>query len=178
MITLKQEKEVRAGLKAGWSDTNLAGTVGISTDAVHAVRKMIEIVDSIPPGIRDRIRRSLEAGLPVGAIELRHLATREWINAIRRYYYVQPFRFSDRQKACPVCKSVRVIEKKFLGPKLDGSRLQEYLGYDDSVEMFRLCEDLAAMGSSDIAVNPLVYGLVKIAKEIVGKIHVKSSGNR
>ena len=177
MITLEQEREVRAGLKAGLPGTVLADRVGVSTDAVYAVRKMIGVVDSISPSERREIRFHLEAGLPVGAIEARLKVPREWVYAMRRYHYIQPFRFLSRQITCPVCKSVRVIDKAFLGPKLKDEFLQEFMCHDDAIKMFRLCEDLAAMGSSGLAVNPIVYGLVKIAKSIVENFCDKNSSN-
>ncbi len=174
MITLKQEKEVRAGLRSNLPGTVIAGKAGVSTDAVYAVRKMIEIVDSILPSIRKNIRDSLEVGLPISVIESRHCVPREWVNAVRRYHYIQPFRLADRQKVCPVCKSVRVVEKVFLGPKLEGSQVRGLVSGEDIEKMFGVCEDLAAMGSSGLSVNPLVYRLVEIAKSIVKGVNVRT----
>ncbi len=178
MITLEQEKKVREGLKAGKAMKGIARHAGVSIDAVYTVQNMLEVVASISPKKRLEIRACLEAGLPVGAIEARHKVLRKWVYAMRRYHYIQPDRFPNRPPICPVCKSVRSPEKIFAVPRLEDECLQEHLGYDDAVEMFRLCEDLDAMGSLDLSINPLFYRLVKIAKVIVEKIHGKNSSDR
>lgn len=173
MITFEEEKQIRKDLKLGVPARVIAERAKVSPDAVYKVRKMVEVVATITPKQRDEVQRCLEAGLPVGAIEQRTQVPRSSIHSLRRYFYLQPLRFGN-SVLCPVCHAVRKATGKFTEERLADYLVKRLTTCDDAVKMFEIVEDIAALGDSDLSINPLVHRLCLKAQTIVESMNAKA----
>jgi hypothetical protein len=173
MITYEEEKEIRKDLKLGIPAPVIAARLKVSTDAIYKVRKMVEVVATITPEQRTEVQRCLEAGLPVGAIEQRTNVPRTSIQSLRRYFYLQPLRFGN-SVLCPVCHAVRQSTGKFTEERLAAYIVERLTSCDDAVKMFEIIEDIAALGDSDLSINPLVHRLCLQAQAIVETMNGKA----
>ncbi len=179
MISNEQEERIRFNLGLGKSGPMISDLVGVSTDAVYAVKRVVTIASSLTTGQRRKIKELSGAGVQLSAISKKVRVERYVVRAVRRFYYhhlPKSARFHSIQ--CLKCGAIRASDEKFTGARFDLTRIGCSLNFSDTKAMFRIVEDLAAMGSCDISLNPLISNLVSDSKKIVEKIRAKNSSDR
>ena len=175
MISLEKEMQVRTLLKAGLSGNEISRVTKVSTDAVYNVRKMVEAIAELTPGQRKQIRTLLNAKVPVGAIEMQTRIPRGLIKAVRRYYFLHSRTLSQHgPNKCPTCGCVKTPVKTCEVKRLPGSVLYKSVNRADVITMYRVVEDIVALGDSGVIAHPLFYCIVTNARTLLEKISDKS----
>ncbi len=175
MINHKKEKQIRTLLKAGISGYAIASRVGVSTGTVYAIRDMVKAISELSTAQQVRIKTSLDTGMSVKVLEAQMRISRVSIRAVRRYFYLHIGHCRNKElSTCPTCGAVRNSGSTCEMERLDEAVFYRAINRENVVAMYRVIEDIVALGGVGVIVNPLFHDLLPNAKKIVEEF----SGNK
>lgn len=181
MLTIAKENEIRHLLEQDpiTADNTIAQVAGVSRISVQRIRRLVETVEKLGTEKSKQVRKLILQGLSFDSIEVATSVSIENIQAIQRYYFLQPRKSGHLVGRCPTCGSMmfdgdyrlqRTLTKK------SGRLLPPVISEEQAVALYRTVVDFRELDRLCIVTNPLFYYLARRAEKILGEIHGDEEG--
>jgi hypothetical protein len=175
MITLKQEQIVRACItdpSCKLTNTEIAEKADVSRPQVVHLRRVKETYDKVAVSDRLKVANMLKQGFSAPAIETILKIPKSYINAVRRWEYLQRRRPGDGGPIpCPCCKHILYGDED-ADVDVFSSLFVRYWTGDDSMQ--QVISDLVDLEELHLIRHPLFYYLAQRAKKVLEDVESPS----
>ena len=183
MLSINDENRIRNMVdgEPGISDKSLSTRVNVSRVAVRRVRETIKAIKKLGVSKAEGIKGLILAGVPDGAIASEAIVSREDVQEVRFFYFLQKRNSGNKKDTCPTCGSLMFSEeyqKASKAEKKTGRILPPEISEAQAAKMYRIIVDLVELDRLCIVTNPLFHFLAKRAGPILGELHGKEKKNQ